>query len=184
MTLSSPPHRGQRGEFHTPARVRIRTYSAAGLSQSQIKRKMFQDHGIKVSQPTISRIIQSEKSRRDQSGRIGRPRKLTTHTAQYIARMCWAGWNGQRMTYKRLAKALFLNVSHRTIARALKLIGYRRCIACRQPFINQNQQRRHVHWAIQHMYWTVNNWARVIWSDECSFVTGERGRIWITRHVG
>ena len=184
MPLSSPPRKRERGEFHTPARVRIRTYSAASLSQSQIKRKMFQDHGIKVSQPTISRIIQSEKSRRDQSGRTGRPHKLTGRTARYIARLCREGWNGRRMTYKCLAKALVLNVSHRTIARALKLIGYRRCIACRRPFINQNQQRRRVRWAIQHMYWTVNNWARVIWSDECSFVTGERGRIWVTRRVG
>ncbi len=86
------------------------------------------------------------------------------------------------MTFKQLANSIGLNVSRRTIARALKRLGFRRCIACPRPFITEKQAKVRQQWAADHQDWTVNAWARVVWTDECSFETGQRGRIWITRN--
>ena len=139
---SSPPRKGARGEFHTPTRVRVRALDSAGQTQSQIKRSMLAKHGIIISQPTISRIIASCRNRRDQSGRIGRPRKLTDRSARYLARLATRGWVDRRLTYKQLIKRMGLNVSTRTVQRALKKIGYRRCVACSRPFINEAPRRK------------------------------------------
>ena len=178
---SSPPRNGSRGEFHTPTRVRIRAFDSAGQTQSQIKRSMQAKHGVVISQSTISRILASSRNRRDQSGRIRRPRKLTDCSARYLARLATRGWVDRRLTYKQLIKRMGLNVLTRTVQRALKKLGYRRCVACSRPFINKAQRRKRLAWCLQHIYWTINNWARVIWSDEASFMTGERGRVFITR---
>lgn len=63
----------------------------------------------------------------------------------------------------------------------MKRLGYRRCVACGRPFITEKQARKRLEFAHKHLYWTINNWARVVWSDEASFMTGERGRVFITR---
>ena len=148
---SSPPRKGARGEFHTPTRVRIRAFDSAGQTQSQIKRSMQAKHGVVVSQSTISRIIASSRNRRDQSGRIGRPRKLTDRSARYLARIATCGWVDRRLTYKQLIKRMGLNVGTKTVQRALKKLGYCRCVACSRPFINKGQQRRRLAWCLQYV---------------------------------
>ena len=98
--------------------------------------------------------------------------------------MATKGWTSRRWTYKQLVAKMELNVSHYTVQRALKALGYQRCVACSRPFITPAQAKKRVEFALAHLAWTVNNWARVVWSDEASFMTGERGRIFITRRKG
>ena len=88
---SSPPRKGVRGEFHTPTRVRIRALDSAGFSQKEIKRTMLARHNVIISQSTISRMLASKRNRRDQSGRTGRPRKLTDRSGRYLARLVTRG---------------------------------------------------------------------------------------------
>ena len=180
--MSSPCRTGDRGNFHTPTRTRVRAYDAAGLSQTQIKRKMLETHNVTISQPTISRLLASNQSRRTIT-RLGRPRLISNRTARYLARLATRGWGSRRMIYKQIAQSIGLDVSVKTVQRALKKLGYRRCVACSRPFITSAQAKKRVAFAIKHLYWTINNWARVIWSDEASFETGKRGRVFITRRA-
>ena len=91
------------------------------------------------------------------------------------------GFWSRRLTFNQLIQHIGLDVSARTLSRALRRLGYRRYIACRRQFINEIQAKKRLKWAHAHAHCLPNWWARVIWSDECSFETGRRGRIWITR---
>ena len=68
--------------------------------------------------------------------------KLTDRSARYLARIATRGWVDRRLTYEQLIKRMGLNVSTRTVQRALKKLGYRRCVACSRPFINEKQRRK------------------------------------------
>ena len=180
----SSPARGPapRSHFKTPTRVRVRLYSDAGLSQPQIVKKMNTEHGVLMSQSAVSRIVASKRNRRYKAP--GRNYRLSERAVRYVTRLIRQGWYGRRMTYARLIKQLDLKVSRYTLSRALQRRGYHCCIACRRPFISDKQQQKRLDWAQRHVNWTINAWATVIWSNKCSFVTGKRGRLYITRRTG
>jgi Transposase len=91
---------------------------------------------------------------------------------------------------------LGIKASARTIRRELRRAGYRRCISCLRPFITRAQAKKRLAFAYEHRWWGTtdyaahrNNgkqggdWRTVIWSDEASFETGKRGRMWVTRRI-
>ena len=95
-----PPRNRARGEFHTPARVRIRALDSAGRTQAQTTRDMQARYHVNISQPTDSRIVAGFRKRRNQSGRTGHLRKLTDRPAIYLARIATRGWVDRHLTYK------------------------------------------------------------------------------------
>src|SRR6266702_7837281 len=135
----SSPARGPapKSHFKTPTRVRVRLYSNAGLSQPQIVKKMNTEHGVLISQSTVSRIIASKRNRRYKAP--GRNYKLSERAVRYVTRLIRQGWFGRRMTYQRLIKQLDLKVSRWTLGRSLRYYGWKRCVACRRPFISKKQ---------------------------------------------
>ena len=183
MMNSSPARGGEahQGWFKEKTRVRVRAYDEAGLTQREIVKKLQEERGISVNQSTISRWIKTKQNRATKPS--GRPSMLIERTVRYVTRLVRQGWVGRRMTFARIVKQLQLKVSRWTLGRALQKLGYRRCIACRRPFTNSKQQEKRIRWCTFMSKCTVNFWAKVIWSDECSFVTGERGRLYVTRRV-
>ncbi len=122
----SSPARGPapKSHFRTPTRVRVRSYSNAGLSQPQIVKKMNTEHGVLntehgvlISQSAVSRIVASKRNRRYKAP--GRNYKLSERAVRYVTRLIRQGWYGRRMTYARLIKQLDLKVSRYTLSRAL-----------------------------------------------------------------
>jgi hypothetical protein len=67
------------------------------------------------------------------------------------------------------------------IATALRNAGFKRYVArCKPPISIKNQKRR-LAFAIEHVNWTWDQWARILWSDE-TWVTGNHHRrTWVTR---
>jgi hypothetical protein len=54
-----------------------------------------------------------------------------------------------------------------------------------RAFINEKQALARLDWAKFCATATIDGlWSKVIWTDECSFVTGERDRLFITRRKG
>jgi len=51
------------------------------------------------------------------------------------------------------------------------------------PLFLKSKQLNDLIGPARYVNWTVNAWATVIWSDEATFMTGERGRLYITRRV-
>uniref|UniRef100_A0A1B0DQ35 Tc1-like transposase DDE domain-containing protein n=1 Tax=Phlebotomus papatasi TaxID=29031 RepID=A0A1B0DQ35_PHLPP len=56
--------------------------------------------------------------------------------------------------------------SVRTVQRALRECGLRAVRRQKKPKFSPSHQRRRLDFAIRHKYWTVDDWKRLIWSDE------------------
>lgn len=145
---------------------------------------MLENYNTNISQSTISRTLTQKHVRKLRRGKpTGRPRKLSDRTARYIAYVVRKGWRTRRLTYSQLIKEYIKeDISRQTLGRALRRLGYIRCIACKRAFITEKQALSRIDWADTFQNSTLDGlWAKVIWTDECSFMAGERGRIWITR---
>jgi hypothetical protein len=71
----------------------------------------------------------------------------------------------------------------KTLGRALKRIGYSRCIACKRHLISDKQAAERFEWCkIMRPAIVDGLWAKVISSDKASSETVDRGRIWVTRN--
>lgn len=77
--------------------------------------------------------------------------------------------------------ARVFRVSPSTIHRFLKRCGYKKLKHTTKPGLNTAQRQARLRWALQFKDWTLEDWKRVIWSDETSVVLGQvRGkrRVW------
>jgi hypothetical protein len=63
----------------------------------------------------------------------------------------------------------------------MKAHGYRRCVACKRPFISKKQAAERLAFALKYRWWGTADWKKVVWSNEATFETGKRGKIWVTR---
>jgi len=71
--------------------------------------------------------------------------------------------------------------SRRTILRWLRKEGYRSVKHTTKPVLNKAQRLVRLEFALSHSHWTLEDWKKVVWSDETSVVLGQiRGkrRIW------
>ena len=63
--------------------------------------------------------------------------------------------------------------------------GYHRRVACQKPFLSAINKEKHLQFAVNYLNWTVQDWARVLWTDESPFnIVGAHGTIWVTRKPG
>jgi len=64
--------------------------------------------------------------------------------------------------------------SLRTIQSKLNELGFYNLKAIRKPYVNEYQANRRLEWCRSHRNWTVDDWRKVIFSDETSFEVGKR----------
>ena len=62
--------------------------------------------------------------------------------------------------------------------------GFRRCVAYPKPLVSWIHRRKRLKWARGHIYWDLEDWLRVIFTDQSSFGTGQRARIFVSRRSG
>ena len=74
------------------------------------------------------------------------------------------------------------HVSLSTLDRYLAENGFRKWVAKTRPRLLEKHVKERLEWARRHQHWTVDNWRRVIWSDECSVQRAATGqRKWVFR---
>ena len=88
------------------------------------------------------------------------------------------------MPYFEVAIELNWNVSESAIRRALHKEGYHRRIARRKPPISEVNRVTRLAWAIEHRFWTREQWNRILWTDETWVTAGRHTRTWVTRAPG
>ena len=66
----------------------------------------------------------------------------------------------------QLATTIPPSISTETIHRGLKKAGLKAVVKCKHPFLSKHHQRERLDFATSHQHWTVEDWKRVIWSDE------------------
>jgi transposase len=114
--------------------------------------------------------------------KIGRPIKVNDRTRRRLARMMQ---KGEVKTAPQLAQTVLsqdhINISPRTVRRALHKEGMKIMHTIRKPLLTATHKRKRLEFALTHKNWTVDDWKRVIFSDETKisqFDNNSRKIVW------
>lgn len=164
----------KRRELSESERSRILLLSEEGLSQVAIAKR------LKCSrcavQTTIKRV-QETGELKIRPGR-GRKRKTTDREDRWLCRQALVN---RRQSARNLTNAFQnahnITLSPRTIARRLGEVGLKARRPRKKPYLSEVNRRKRVAWAEKHKNWTVEEWEKVLWSDESNIqVCGFFGR--------
>lgn len=118
---------------------------------------------LKISQSYVMKI-KKKGNFGTQHDKNGRPRKINIADARHMARSLI---NGRAKTPKEAGQIIQCEASVWTVRRALKDVG---CFPSKKPkkpkLSPKNIKARRV-FALSHQQWTIDDWKRVLWSDEC-----------------
>ena len=160
-------------------RVKIITLKEEGLTLKEIMDRTGSDRR------TIQRVCNAYRetgSFQDRS-RPGRPKKLNDRQKRVIVRILRKGEATNAESIRKVAKAHHeIDVSRDTIARALDSSGYAVRVKCKKPALTDEQKRERLAWARKHSTWTIEDWKKVIWSDETKFMlvqSNGREFVWV-----
>jgi transposase len=99
--------------------------------------------------------------------RKGRPPKLSEHNKRQILRQITTGRldNASQAT-QFINPTLPHPVHPQTVRNALKKADYRSVVKRKCPLLKKVHCQCHLKFALAHQNWTVEDWKRVLWSDE------------------
>ena len=119
-------------------------------------------------------------------GTGGRPSILSTTDKQYAMRLITSGKVDTAAAVAReLHGAGGRSISAQTVCRGLKKEGLKSVVKCKCPLLSAKHRRARLDFAISHQYWTIDDWKRVVWSDETKInLLGSDGRKWAWKRPG
>jgi transposase len=163
-------------------RSSIITLKTRGLSYCAIS---FQ---LGIPRTTISDIWNRYKETGDveDKPRRGRPTILTDRGERNAIRILNQVQNGTAAAVGRDLRAREgFNISDQTVRRVFRKHGLTACIKRKKPLLRKTHRNKHLAWAKAHKDWAVEDWAKVIWSDESKFnLFGSDGRKYCWRKSG
>jgi len=120
-----------------------------------------------IQRPTITKFLQRFKNRKsiENLPRPGRPRKTSETGDRRIVRNAESE---TRVPLKQLKNILNIDISEQTIRRRLQEAGIRKWRAVKRPLLTKAHAYERRKWAREHLHWTVDDWQRVFFTDECS----------------
>jgi hypothetical protein len=112
----------------------------------------------------------------------GCPTKLSSANTHYAIHLLHTGkaGNAAQIT-KPLADIINQPLSTKTIHHHLKKAGMKAVVKCKRPYLKKAHRRARYDWAIIHQDLTVEDWKKVIYSDETKinrFGSDGRGKVW------
>lgn len=153
----------KKSEVPLSVRTKIITLNDLGYSQRNIARM------VTLSRTTVQYVLKNYKETGllTPKPRSGRKRKIGERETRLLKRNAI---KNRRKTSKELAADLNLesgiSVCPSTVRRHLVAAGIRGCKARKKPWLSQINQKRRLQWAKKHKNWTIDQWSRVVWSDE------------------
>jgi hypothetical protein len=139
---------------------------------------------LKCCQNTVQNILatyrfdtfQGRNQRRDY------PRKTSRREDRYILR---ALQQNNDLPLQDITNKINFGISERTVRRRRSEAGLGSYIAVEKPALTAENVRKRLDWAIKHKDWTIEDWKKVIWSDESSVWIGVNPRRqWVIRPPG
>lgn len=116
----------------------------------------------------------------------GRQFKLTPYDVRVAIRCISSGKIDTAVeALKILQQSTNLSLSINTVRRSLKRAGMKAAVKVKRAFLSPRHKQERLDFAYSHQYWTVDDWKRVIWSDESKINRfGSDGRKWVWKKPG
>jgi len=77
------------------------------------------------------------------------------------------------------------SLSAQTVRRHLKAAGMKAVVKKKRPFLKKQHRRARLDFALTHKDWTIEDWKRVVWSDETKINRlGSDGKKWVWKKEG
>ena len=132
--------------WKTPVRATVRSLRRQGKSYGQIRKL------TGLTRSTIQSIVKAPTSRTTRKGLATKRRALKQADVKRIFRFVSESWANRTKSWGRIKAELHLDASITTIRRVMKEHGYRRCVACRRPFISKKQAARRLAFALKYRW--------------------------------
>jgi transposase len=114
--------------------------------------------------------------------RVGRPRKSTDRDERLLIRKAL---DDTKMPLRELKFESNSNLSISSIRRRLGEEHIKKWIAAERSRLTEAHASKCFDWSKEHLDWTVDDWRKYIWSDECSVEKGADPRqMWVFRRPG
>ena len=116
----------------------------------------------------------------------GRPAKLSAAAKCYAIYLIGSGEADTAVeVHRTLQSTLEEPVSTQTVCQGLKESGLMAATKKKAPLLSPHHKKAQMDFAIAHQDWTVDDWSRVVWSDETKINRlGSDGRKWVWKKKG
>jgi hypothetical protein len=108
---------------------------------------------------------------------VGRKSAITNQVRQRLIARATLDAAHRRMTYKETARLEGVQAGRKALRAAFKMESYGRRVATAKPLLTEAQKQMRLVWATEHLSWKPEQWARIVWTDECSLSTEVFGRV-------
>lgn len=160
-------------------RASVITLHSEGYSERVIAEK------LKIPKSTVHDVIQRYQRTgtyedRERPGPSRQTSKIEDRHIALISR------RNRRLTAPEIAAEFnrdrLRTVSVSTVQRRLREANLHGRIATRKPLLRRGNKQKRLHWAKSHKNWTVEDFKKVLWSDESKFeIFGNRRRVFVRR---
>ena len=153
-------------EIDPQTRSRICELKLAGWKYTHIMAR-FPDIPLSTLKTTVNR--EKDRENNVSKPRSGAPKKLTEEDAECIRARIRADPHSK---YDDLLAEVNWKVKRRSIQRLLGLENMRKWRQRKRPYIEDYHAIQRLIWARRYEHFTTEDWAKVLWSDECSVERG------------
>ena len=153
------------------------------LDSGQSAHQISSSTGIHTS--TISRLRSKHRSSLQKS-LGGRPSKLSPANTRHAIHLITSRKAENAVQITRTLKDIINQpLSAKTVQRHLSQAGMKAVVKKKRPFLSKRHRRERLDFAITHQHWTMDDWKRVVWSDETKINRlGSDGRKWVWKKAG
>jgi len=140
------------------------------------------------SHTTILRLkkMYEETGKTENKPGSGHPRKLNERDEHNIIRCLMTKECSNAVQLQKSLKTFDnIEVGTNTVHRALKRNGLVARVKWKKPLLSKKHREKHLKFAKRYKDWTVNDWNKIVWSDESKFqIFGSDGREYYWKKVG
>lgn len=139
-------------------------------------------HREKVSQSTVNRVRKNKEATGSFANKpkSGRPRVVSVHDERKMLRLIASGECSTATDVQaRLKTEDRVQLSAQTVRRTFQRNGLESRVRRKKPLLRKKHRQQRLEFARKYKNWTVEQWSKVVWSDESKFqIFGSDGRLY------
>jgi transposase len=138
-----------------------------------------------TSKSTVARIAQEVQPNKENLKK-GQPSKLTAKDTRAILSSITTGKASNAVQATKHINSIISNpVSVQTVRNTLKKAHFKAVVKKKKPLLREDNKKARLAWAQKYRNWTIEDWTRVLWSDEVKVnLLGSDGQEYVWKKAG